>query len=364
MSDIRPIENDHSGEWHAEKFVEFARAKAVIGEPVPHMRVVDYLCAGCSVEESMWRAGVYLAAYSVIAGEGVWNSWSWDRYWASGETEFSHWIRDNWAGMHTRKPRRMVRNWVPFSECVDSFAEWIRTDFPRLRERSAPGGYWATRREAAMQAGKQTAVDQQLAAVNQEEYDEWWKSGETIRYFGRYITIRLLELCRRRGHTSADLYDIRAVGAHSPIRCLMLLRPGAVDELMTGAREPVDRIAAEVKVDLAQRGVDMSHFLFATLLCEYRSCYEGGSDYAGNQHDEELEGSLSRYARHWESTGMKSRLYEARAAIDPHECLGELQGWQKRRTDVAGWMRSRGIVWSDLKWDYNKSVAADEPVER
>ena len=70
MSDIKPIQNDHSGEWHAEKFVEFARAKAAIGEPVPHMRVVDYLCAGCSTEESMWRAGLYLAAYSVVAGEG------------------------------------------------------------------------------------------------------------------------------------------------------------------------------------------------------------------------------------------------------------------------------------------------------
>ena len=358
MSDIKPIQNDHSGEWHAEKFVEFARAKAAIGEPVPHMRVVDYLCAGCSTEESMWRAGLYLAAYSVVAGEGVWNSWSAERYWASGETEFSHWIRDNWAGMHTRKPRRMVRNWVPFSECVESFATWARLEFPKLREASSPEGKWGRMRAAA--AGDLT----QLAVTNELEYNEWWRSGESIRYFGRYITIRLLELCRRRGHTQADLYDIRAVGAHSPIRCLMLLRPDSVPELMTGAREPVDAIAADVKADLEQRGVEMSHFLFATLLCEYRSCYEGGSDYAGNQHDEEREVSVSRYAKYWESTGLKSRLFEARAVTTPPECLGEIQGWEKRRLDVAGWMRSRGIVWSDMKWDYLKSVAADEPVER
>jgi hypothetical protein len=144
----------------------------------------------------------------------------------------------------------------------------------------------------------------------------------------------------------------------------MLLEPDKVPGLLTGAADVVDAVAETNKARLVDTGVDMSYFLYATLLCEYRSCYESSSDYAGNQHDEELEYSLSKYAKFWEEQGHTSRLYEARSAIDPHECLGEIQGWQKRRTDVAGWMRERGIVWSDLAYDYHKSVARDRPVER
>jgi hypothetical protein len=141
----------------------------------------------------------------------------------------------------------------------------------------------------------------------------------------------------------------------------MLLRPERVDDLMTGEAGVVNAIAQEVKAEL---GMDLSYFLFATLLCEYRSGYEGGKDYAGNQHDEELEYSHSRYADHWRSTGLQSRLYEARAAIDPHECLGEIQGWRKRRLDVAGWLRSQGVVWDDTKYDYHSSIKAGHPVNR
>jgi hypothetical protein len=334
---IKPIENDHPGNWHAERFIEFARAKDAIGEPTPHMRVVDYLCKDLPLEEQTWRAGLYLAGYSVLTGEGIWNTWSWERYQREGK-DFKGWLQENWKGVHKRKPRRCMTTYIKFADCVESYAKWAANEFPRLRAKK-----WDD---------------------PQAEYNEWWESADGIYQFGRYINIRLLELNRRRGHMQAHLYDIRAVGAHSPIRCLMLLRPDRVAELGTGEQGIVNAIAQEVKFDLKTRGIDMSYFIFATLLCEYRSGYEGGGDYAGNQHDEELEYSYSRYADYWRGTGLQSRLYEARAAIDPHECLGEIQGWKKRRLDVAGWMRSRGVVWSDLKYDYLKSVAADEPVIR
>ena len=335
MSAIKPIENDHGADWHMDKFVKFAKAKAAIGEPTPHMRVVDYLCRDLPLEEQTWRAGLYLAGYSVLTGEGIWNSWSWDRYQSEGLGPFTMWLKDNWKGVHKRKPRRCLPTYLKFAACVDSYATWAATGFPRLRQTR-----WA---------------DPQV------EYDEWWQSADTIYQFGRYINIRLLELMRRRGHMQAHLYNIRAVGAHSPIRCLMLLKPDRVADLMTGEQGVVNEIAQEVKSDL---GMELSYFLYATLLCEYRSGYENGKDYAGNQHDEELEYSYSRYADHWRATGLQSRLYEARAAIDPHECLGEIQGWRKRRLDVAGWLRTRGIVWDDTIYDYHMSVRANEPVAR
>lgn len=339
MALIKPIDNDHPGDWHHERFIEFAAAKAAINEPTPHMGVVTWMVRGQPEPEAIWRAGLYLAAYSVLTGEGIWSSWSHEQIAADPAGKaFVPWLADHWPGVHTRKPRRCVRTVRQFSQCALGFADWARDEFPRMRD-----ARWAN---------------------PEEEYDAWWKSANSIPYFGRYVSIRLLELMRRWGHMRANLYDIRAVGAHSPIRCLMLLRPDRVADLATGDARTVNAIAGEVLDELKGMGMNMSHFTYATLLCEYRSNYEGGTDYAGNQHDEELEYSLSRYADFWRERGLKSQLYEARAAIDPHECLGEIQGWTKRRLDVAGWLRTRGIVWDDTKYDYHKSIAADAPVLR
>ncbi len=336
MGLIKPIQNDHPGEWHLRMFAEFAKAKSLIGEPTPHMRVADWFTKDQPFREQTWMAGAYLAAYSLITGEAVWNYWPRSRVDAEGFAPMAQWIKENWAGFHTRKPRRCVRTPEKFARCLEGFARWQDTELPRLMR---------------------SAWDDPVA-----EYDDWWESANKIPFFGRYISIRLLELMRRRGVMKAHMYDVRAIGAHSPIRCLMLLRPDRVAELSTGEPAVVNEIANQVKDSL--NDPHMSHFLFATLLCEYRACYEGSGDYAGNQHDEELEYSLGKYADYWRAKGMKSRLYEARAAIDPHECLGEIQGWRKRRLDVAGWMRERSIVWSDLKYDYAKSVAADALVGR
>lgn len=330
---IKPIENDHPGDWHMERFVEFSAAKAAIGEPTPHMRVVDWMARDYSDINRMWLAGCYLTAYSVLTGEAIAREWPWRR--GATEKELALWLKDNWGGIHTRKPRRCVRTPGKFAESLYSYGQWMQMEVPKLRKT-----HWAS---------------------PQEEYDGWWESASSIRYYGRYIAIRLLEIFRRWGYMNAHLYDIRAVGAHSPIRCLMLLEPESVSALLTGEAAAVNEVAQRVKSQLKE---EQSYFTFATLLCEYRAGYEDGGDYAGNQHDEELEYSLSKYAHHWQQRGYDSQLYRARAAIDPHECLGEIQGWSKRRTDVARWLRERGTVWSDLKYDYLLSREAGEPVVR
>lgn len=46
--------------------------------------------------------------------------------------------------------------------------------------------------------------------------------------------LRAENLAFKLQQLGAHLYDIRAIGAHSPIRCLMLLHPERVDDLMTG----------------------------------------------------------------------------------------------------------------------------------
>jgi hypothetical protein len=71
---IKPITNDHPGDWHRERFAKFCLAKAAINEPTPHMGVVTYLSHDESLQERLWRAGCYLAAYSVITGEAIWGA--------------------------------------------------------------------------------------------------------------------------------------------------------------------------------------------------------------------------------------------------------------------------------------------------
>jgi hypothetical protein len=331
MTAIKPIENDHSADWHRVHFAQFAAAKAIIGEPTPHMRLVMEMSKDVDEQERIWRAGCYLVGYSVLTGEAIWREWSWDRY-ASAPHEFSAWLRENWPGIHTRRPRRCVRTPETFERSLRGYASWAQGTMGHL-DADAP-------------------------------YDQWWDSATSIPFFGRYIAIRLLELFRRYEFLGADLYDIRAVGAHSPIRCLMLLRPDAIPALSTGRAEVVDSVAREAKADLAAVGSDMSFFTFATLLCEYRAGYEDLHDYAGLQHDEELSYTFSRYADHWRGRGFESGLFAARAAVDPHECLGEKQGWTGIRREPPGWMRERGIVWSDLRYDYATSVKVDQPVVR
>lgn len=331
---IKPIENDHSAEWHAVRFPAFANAKAAIGEPTPHMRVVSWLCEGQPEQERVWRAGCYLAAYSVLSGEAIWREWPWGRFLME-PGKFPGWLKENWAGIHTRKPRRCVRTPEAFTRCINGYADWAVEEFPRLQHSTFNSP--------------------------REEYDAWWASATSIPFFGRYVAIRLLELFRRWGYMKADLYDIRAVGAHSPIRCLMLLRPDAVPELSTGRAEVVDSVAQAVKRTIA---ADMSYFTFATLLCEYRASYEDRHDYAGLQHDEELSYLNSRYGDYWRGRGCESDILKARAAIDPAECLGELQGWTGIRPEPPRWLRDDGIVWSDLSFDYKTSVLVGRPIMR
>jgi len=331
MSAIKPIENDHSGEWHRAMFAQFAVAKAAIGEPTPHMRLVMEMSKDVSPAEQIWRAGCYLTAYSVLTGEAIWREWPVDRY-ESHRAEFGAWLRENWGGIHTRRPRRAVRTPEKFERSLGSYFDWSQERLPALR--------------------------------SSDSYDVWWDSATGIDFYGRYIAIRLLELFRRWGYLERDLYDIRAVGAHSPIRCLMLLRPDRLQDLSTGRAEIVDVVAREVKSDLAFVGADMSFFTFATLLCEYRASYEDLHDYAGLQHDEELSYQYTRYADHWRARGYESGVFAARAAVDPHQCLGEIQGWAGIRPEPPLWMRERSVVWSDLRYDYGLSVRVDQPVVR
>lgn len=335
---IRGIETEHSSEWHRDRFAEFTRYKLAGGEPTPHMRLVQWMSDGLSDREKLWRAGCYAAGYSVLTGEAIWTHWTYERF-QSDPVGFEAWLRANWQGIHTRTPRRCVRTPDKFARCLFGWTAWMEQEFPRLR---------------AAQWTDPVA-----------EYDGWWASVSGVPFFGRYIAIRVLELMRRWNYMTAPIYDIRAIGAHSPIRCLMLLRDTERPRLQTGDPGIVNDIAAEVMAETAEQPGcgDLTHFPFAAILCEYRASYEDRKDYPGNQTDEELSYWNGKHGDYWRQR-YDSQLLAARLATVPHEMLGELNGWTGRRPDVAALLRKEGIVWSDLIYDYRASSDVRQPTSR
>lgn len=321
MTAIKPIHSDHSGEWHRARFAEFAAAKARVGEPTPHMRVLMEMCQGISPEEKLWRTGVYAATYSLLSAEAIWREW--DSIRVSEDPEgLTAWLRENWPGMHTRVPRRAVRTPEKMARCLLSWAGWMYE-----------GHTWSA------------------------SYDELWADVNRVDFFGRYISIRVLELLRRWGFLDAELQDIRAIGAHSPIRCLMLLWPQAIPDLATGQKADVDRVA-DITMQVLDNayGVQVNPFVFAALLCEYRKSYEDRGDYPGHQTDEELGYLNSRYMDHWIDRGFDTTIWEARAAVSPLEVLGEHRGWSGDRKVCAAALRDHGVVWNDWDYDYAATV--------
>src|SRR5258708_4021328 len=121
---IRPIETEHSSEWHMARFVEFCKAKISVGEPMAHCRLVQYLSKDCNDEEKLWRLGLYLNCWSVTGGEWIWGNWSYDAY-SRSPAGFASWLTENWKGIHTRKERRGVRVPPKFLKTVTGYVRWM-----------------------------------------------------------------------------------------------------------------------------------------------------------------------------------------------------------------------------------------------
>lgn len=331
---IAGIQSDHVPAWHLEKFVDFTKAKAEIGEPSPHMTIVGYLSKDLPVVERMWYAGCYLNAYSIGTAEAMYAAWNYEQaVWDPGGLEA--WIHDHWEGFHTRTERRMVRTPAAFAKAQLSYLVWLQDAVPILRQ------YRHLPPEAL--------------------YDLWWASiigldgWPGIHNFGRYITIRLIEFVNRYGGEHLPLYDIRSIGAESPIRALMLFRPDRAADLATGKRDVVDEVAEGVLAEARTVWPDISHYVFAAMLCEYREAYEDHHQYPGRTHDQELQYATHPKLAYWEESG---RLFEARAALFPHEVLGEKHGWLGIRHELSYVLRDRGMVWSDLRYKYPADLAA------
>jgi hypothetical protein len=331
-----PVETDQSAEWHRERFVEFVGYKQDVGEPSPHMTLAGWLCQDpddpVALEEVIWRAGLYGAPYSVLTSEAIWSFWPWED--ASEEpSALAEWVRANWAGFHIRTERRMVREPSRMNACLRSWLEWCQSREPR----------------------RLLAVQDLMSP--KEAYDAWYASVEQVMYFGRYITIRVVEFLRRYAGAKAELYDVRSIGGESPVRCLALLYPEWEYRLLERKEAGMADALAEDLLGMIQAVLpQVGHYVLAAMLCEYRVAYENRGQYPGRTIDQELEYLNGPKGAYW-ADKYDTALWAAREAVVPHAALGEKHGWAGIRHDLSRWLRDKGEVWSDTKYDYMEAKA-------
>lgn len=332
---LTPVETSHGPNWHRATMAEFQAKKAEVGEPSPHMTVVNYLSQGLPETERLWRIGCYLVPYSLVSAEAIWNAFP----APAPRAELEAWINQHWQGIHTRTERRAVRTPAKFTRSLASWAEYIESGEPQyLLEQQAP-------------------------------YEQWWDSVNRVEFFGRYIVIRAIEAIRRdaarNGHPHPEmaLRDIRAMGGDSPVRALTMFYPAASADKILGSPKAADQLAQYLLEDLRDAGSTMDHYVFAAMLCEYREAYEDGHQYPGRTIDQELEYQHGPHAAYW-AKHFTPALPGARMALFPPQALGEATGsWEGVRPDLSHLLRDHGYVWSDLVYDWEASAAnLAEPV--
>ncbi len=321
-------------------FREFIQKKLDVGEPSPHMKIVGWLSKDVTIRERFWRAGCYAVPYSIITAEVLWTKWPLDFSLAEPET-LERWIYDNWKDIHTRTERRCVRTPAKFTQCLLQYSQWVDNTLP----------------------GILVAIE---GLDNEDAYNILWKSIHTVKYLGRYINIRILDLFHRYCEVSAHLYDIRSIGGWSPKKMLALLYPEHTEVLLGPGKygDPLaNKLATEALYRYQAEGLKIDFYIFAAMLCEYRVAYENMRQYPGRTHDQEIS-YFKKKGQPWVDAGFEFGMFEARKALFPHECLGELNNWDGIRDELSTVMRESLYVWSDLEFDYEKTTNLRDPVRR
>jgi hypothetical protein len=334
--------NEQTADWHMSKIVEFTRIKLELGEPSPHLSIVGYLSRDRPIEDRLWLLGTYAATYCLPTAQVIWELWPWDK--VKNDTRgLGRWLADNWSGIVTRQERRCVRTVAKMHTCLTSYVDWVKDGYERLVE---------------------TVVRQPSLAGTAAYYDIVWESVSSIKYFGRYINIRLVEGLRRYAGIPANLYDIRSIGGWSPKKALCYLYPNDSDRLLVDDKEGnalTDQLARQLLDEMRRRipsamvGVrrrpEVNEYIMAAMLCEYKGAFEKRHQYPGWTIDQEPL-LYDKVIDYWGNVMDLAPLWRARSALFPLKVLGEKRGWNGTRWEAAKVLRDYGYNWSDVRYDY------------
>ena len=161
----------------------------------------------------------------------------------------------------------------------------------------------------------------------------WDDSQSKVKFFGRYMGIKFLEILRRTVRPDLEMPDLRAKGAWSPRRTLAMLFPDSEilpqkDDWSAHAVETMNIFAEKAQDLLQSGGVNVTLFQLQVMLCEYREALNSGY-YPGASLDEEME-YIDKAEEGFEKDEFLN-IWKARADNFPHEYLGEFGGWNGLR---------------------------------
>lgn len=324
----------------AQLFGEFCRLKTQVNGPDVHMRTALAALQDMqlSPREALWWLGAYTTFCSVPPGVSVWARWRDPAQVLSGSERFYSWIDEHWAGLPIRTQRRPVRSRRKLVTCISGMAEWCEFDGPRLGEMN---------------------------------YEEAWSSvDQSVKYYGRYAIIKLLEAFRRAGYSQLEAPNIRPAGAWSPRKMLAYLYPERAEALRSksDSRQTLAEVNAVARDALglleSELGRSSSFYELEVLLCNARQSIYSGTLYVGRTIDSELDYWRKSSEHFGDPTLGAFDFFDVRRRTFPVECLGEVQGWPGVRKELKTY---RGYVWSDLLFDWHKTLASgnfEHPVRR
>lgn len=271
---------------HWQLFTEFCQAELASGGPDPQVELTGRAAARHPQPDV--AAGWFVAPYTCGAAAALWHWMDVD-----DEVKLQQLLLEHQAGLPTRRERRVIwgRDQLKLARCLLAWRRFALEELPGLR--SAP-------------------YDELYRAVNNHAL-----------YFGRYATMKVIEVLYQAGRVENPQTDLRANGAKFPRRALALLYPQHAERLNSKSNDRetlafVDRVASAVKEG---SGVE-TWFDFETLCCNFRQSLSG--KYPGRSHDRELAHWI-RAEAHFGADHLNAFLpfYELRQALFPVEYLGE-----------------------------------------
>jgi hypothetical protein len=323
---------------HWKGFVDFARLDKAAGGPDSHMKTVVHLSHDVSVEEKVWRAGLYAGTvYNVPTAEVLWQHWPWHRVrHIDGLAGLEAWIKTNWDGFGFRRERRAVRSPAKMAENIRSLRDAV-TDIVRALERGA-------------------------------DYGGVWDACSRVKYVGRYALLKMTETLRQMRLTDAIIPDLRPEGGWSPREGLSLLWTDSASVALLTADGPdtaerlhrINHLAASTQHRIAaEYGVELDNYEFQVFCCDYKQAW-AGRQYPGRSLDSELEYAAKVCSHPW-AGDFALGMWEARAALFPAWSLGERQGWSGVRPELGECWRRHGYLWDGSSYDYVTTRSLAEP---
>lgn len=294
---------------HWPLFRRFIRSEKAVGGPdcqftllLEHADVTDMF-----EKDIVWLIGCYGAHHCAMPAYEVFQNFT-AKDALARPNKLRGWLHKHWRALPVRREMRSHRMLDKRWECLLDFARY------------AESKRWKT-----------------------GTFEEVWDDSQSqIKYYGRYMSIKVLELLHRTVRPDMPSIDIRAAHAWSPRAAMALLYPKHAEWIGDRKRndpETVKRVelfATKIHHHLTSRDIHVSLFELQGLLCNYKEMLYGRF-YPGAGHDEELD-----YLRDFGADFDTKPWFATRRRIFKHKYLGEIGGWDGIRPEEgARWMQMR-----------------------